>query len=229
MSAQPARNALETSRQADRPRGHAGATDPEKAIFAALGRLLDSVPLHDISVGQIIAEAGISRATFYFYFSSKFAVVSGLLAVVRDELAQAMEPFITRVPSDPPQAAIRRTLEGAGAVWTEHRPVLRAVAENWHAVPELRAAWLDTVAHFKAAITNEIDAGRAAGHIPPGPDSRQLTALLLWSTERSLYIAGLGADADLPDERITVELLIPLWVGAIYGGGTTAARPDLAA
>jgi TetR/AcrR family transcriptional regulator, ethionamide resistance regulator len=114
-------------------------------------------------------------------------------------------------------------------VWTTHRPVLRAVAENWHAVPELRAAWLDTVEHFKAAITNEIDGGRAAGYIPAGPDSRQLTALLLWATERSLYIAGLGADGDLPNEQVTVELLIALWVGAIYGGAAIGASPDLAA
>jgi AcrR family transcriptional regulator len=55
-----------------RPRAHTGEQDAEKAIFEATERLLAEQPLHELSVAQIITAAGLSRATFYHYFSSKF-------------------------------------------------------------------------------------------------------------------------------------------------------------
>ena len=56
-----------------------GRGDTRGQIFEATESLLADVPLHDLSVAQIIERAGVSRATFYFYCSSKFAVVEGLL------------------------------------------------------------------------------------------------------------------------------------------------------
>jgi AcrR family transcriptional regulator len=94
MSSQPATGPLDASRGADRPRAHGGASETERAIFEATERLLADVPLHDLSVAQIISAAGVSRATFYFYFSSKFAVVTGLLAQVMDEVFEVVQPFI---------------------------------------------------------------------------------------------------------------------------------------
>ena len=44
--------------------------------MSATERLLADVPLHQLSVEQILAEAGVSRRTFYVYFGSKFAVVT---------------------------------------------------------------------------------------------------------------------------------------------------------
>ena len=73
-------NRLAATRRRDRPRVHGGNSDTEQAIFAATEELLEQVPLQDLSVAQIIERAGVSRATFYFYFSSKYAVVTGLLA-----------------------------------------------------------------------------------------------------------------------------------------------------
>src|SRR5215210_7350847 len=89
----------------DRPRAHKGSSEPEAAIFAATERLLADVPLHELSVMQIIGEAGISRATFYFYFSSKFAVLGGLLAIVMDEIFASARPFVDRETDDDPEEA----------------------------------------------------------------------------------------------------------------------------
>jgi AcrR family transcriptional regulator len=213
MAADPARRQFKASRQGDRPRAHAGDSEAEKAIFDALSRLLDHVALRDISVSQVIAEAQISRATFYFYFSSKFAVVTGLIAVVMEELSQAIAPSLRR--EDPIQA-LRLRLEAMAAMWARHRAVLRAVSENWHAVEELKAIWLDMIESFTDALAREIARERASRGAPPGPDAHQAAALVLWATERTLYIAGLGVDDDLPGEQEVVEVLLPLWAAAIY-------------
>jgi AcrR family transcriptional regulator len=208
---------LTSTRRADRPRAHGGTSDTELAIFDATERLLADVPLHDLSVAQIIEAAGISRATFYFYFSSKFAVVSGLLARVMEEIYEVVQPFVGRDEGAPPEQALSDSLAAAVTLWQKHRPALRAIHEHWNTTPELRSMWISVVERFTAAVASEIDRERSAGLAPPGPDSRQLAAALLWGTERCLYVAGLGVDPDLPSETDTLAPLAALWLGSVYG------------
>jgi len=209
---------LASARGTDRPRTHAGTSDTELAIFAATERLLSEVPLHELSVAQIISAAEISRATFYFYFSSKFAVVSGLLAQVMDEIFEVVQPFVRRTGDISPEEALRQSLAGATQLWKSHRPAMRAIHEHWNSTPELRALWLRVVERFTDAIAAEIDRERASGLAPNGAGSRQVAAALLWGTERCLYVAGLGVDPDLPDEPMALEPLLALWVGSLYAG-----------
>jgi AcrR family transcriptional regulator len=212
------RSRLETARGNDRPRAHEGARGPELAIFDATERLLAEVPVYELSVAQIVTAAGVSRATFYFYFSSKFAVVTGLLARVMDEIYLLVQPYVQRKDGTPPERALRSSLESAIAVWSNHRLTLRAAHEHWHAITELGTLWLGVVERFTDALSAEIDRQRVAGLAPDGPNSRQLAAALLWGTERCLFVAGLGVDKDLAGEQEILEPLLALWLGAIYGG-----------
>ncbi len=70
--------------------------------------MLEEVALSDLSVAQIIEQAEISRATFYFYFSSKYDVVVGLLAKIMNDVYDVASPFINRLDDDEPVAAMRR-------------------------------------------------------------------------------------------------------------------------
>src|SRR5258708_21070635 len=136
---------LAATRGADRPRAHGGTSETEVAIFEATERLLADVPLHDLSVAQIISAAGISRATFYFYFRSKFGVVSGLLARVMDEIFTVVQPFIQRPDGVRPEDALRDSLSAAVSTWASHRPALRAIHEHWNTTDELRNLWIAVV------------------------------------------------------------------------------------
>ena len=216
---------LASARGSDRPRSHAGTSDTELAIFAATERLLGEVPLHELSVAQIIAAAEISRATFYFYFSSKFAVVSGLLAQVMDGVFETVQPFVRRPEGMSPEEALRESLTGATRLWRSHRPALRAVHEHWNTTPELRELWIGVVERFTDAVAAEIDRERSSGIAPGGAGARQIAAALLWGTERCLYVAGLGVDDDLPDEQETLEPLLAIWIGSLYGAGSAGDGP----
>jgi TetR/AcrR family transcriptional regulator, ethionamide resistance regulator len=208
---------LAATRAGDRPRAHYGTSETELAVFAATERLLSDLPLHDLSVADIMGEAGISRATFYFYFSSKYAVVTGLLARVMGEMYEVVQPFVRRPPDVEPQAALRTSLEAAIALWSSHGPALRAIHENWNTTDELRALWTSVVEQFTVAVGAELDRQRNAGLAPAGPESNALAAALLWGTERCLYVAGLGVDARLSSETETLEPLMAIWTGAMYG------------
>src|ERR1700722_17117278 len=113
---------LSAARSADRPRHHTGTSDTELAVFGATERLIAEVPLHDLTVGQIIAAAEVSRATFYFYFSSKYAVLAGLLASVMDEMFEVAQPFLAMVEDASPTDALRQSLTAASRLWAGHRP-----------------------------------------------------------------------------------------------------------
>jgi AcrR family transcriptional regulator len=208
---------LTEARRSDRPRLHMGKTATEQAVFAATEQLLADVPLQDLSVAQIIQRANVSRATFYFYFSSKYAVVIGLLARIMDDVYETMQPFVRRTGDEVAVGALRDSLEAAAAVWSEHRAPLRAVMEHWHAVPELRDLWLDVVKRFSTGLATGIDRERTTGLAPDGIDSRTLATVLIWATERCFHVAGLGVDPDLPNEREIVDALLTMWLGTIYG------------
>ncbi|MEA2169200.1 MAG: TetR/AcrR family transcriptional regulator, ethionamide resistance regulator [Solirubrobacteraceae bacterium] len=201
-----------------RPRAHTGASDAESLILNATESLLETVQIGKLSVAQIIESAGVSRATFYFYFSSKYAVITALLARVMDEIYEQTRPFVENQGEVPIDEALRASLDGGARVWQEHRFVLRATHEQWHAVPELHALWGGIVRRFTDGVSGGIDRGRAAGILPEGANSRQLAAALLWGTERCFYVAGLGADEDLPSEEEIVETLVHMWTAAVYGG-----------
>ena len=185
--------------------------------MAATERLLETVPVHQLSVEQILKEAGVSRRTFYVYFGSKFAVISRLAERVMGEIFDVIQPFLEAKEDEPRREALRRSLEAGWDVWIEHRLVLRAVNEHWHEVPELREAWLDVFERFSEAMGTEIEREREAGLALPGPDARQLASALLWSTAQCTYVAGLGVDRALTDERAIFETIAGIWERAIYG------------
>src|SRR5438067_4134482 len=85
---------LPATRLRDRPRRHRGTSVAETAIFDATEKLLAEHSLQELSVAQIIAEAGVSRATFYFYFGSKYSVAASLLARITDEIFEFVQPYV---------------------------------------------------------------------------------------------------------------------------------------
>lgn len=205
----------------DRPRAHDGTSETEQQILAAAERLLETTPLTELSVARIIDEAGVSRTTFYFYFSSKYAPVTALLTRVMDEIYERVSEFTGRPHNRTDQgagpAALDKGLEGAAQLFRDHRMVFRATVEHWHAVPELRKLWLGIIERFTEAFATEIDRERAAGNAPEGIPSRELSAALIWASERCLYVAGLGVDDDLPHEDQALRALQAFWKGAVYG------------
>ncbi|HET9720003.1 MAG TPA: TetR/AcrR family transcriptional regulator [Solirubrobacteraceae bacterium] len=208
---------LTAARAGDRPRGHEGTSDTELAIFEATEQLLAEGSLNDLSVAQIISAAGISRATFYFYFSSKFAVLGGLLARVSDEIFQVVQPFVQREESVHPEQALRDSLAEAVALWQRHRPALRAIHEHWNATDQLRVLWISVIERFTDAVATELDRQKQEGQARHLIDSRTIAATLLWSTIQCLYVAGMGVDSSIPDETAALPALITVWRSALYG------------
>src|SRR5437899_4092410 len=88
-----------------RPRAHDGTTEVEQRIFAATERVLERIGARDLSVAEILQEAGIARGTFYHYFSSKWEVVNKLAALVMADIDARIQPLV--IPANPESSAER--------------------------------------------------------------------------------------------------------------------------
>ena len=200
-----------------RPRSHDGDSDVERRIFAATERVLETVGARDLSVAQIIQEAGIARGSFYHYFASKWEVINKLAARVMADIGERIEPFAHPENRLSGSDLLEGSIVEGCKVWAEHRAVVRAITEHWRVVPELREMWQGVFDRLTDTIAETIERERAAGVAVDGPPSRQLAATLLWSTGYCLYLAGLGEIDDLAGEVAIEPSLMALWNGALYG------------
>jgi AcrR family transcriptional regulator len=191
-----------------------GPSGAEQSIFATTEALLNTTPLSDLTVEEILQHAGVSRTTFYKKFASKYSVVSAMLKNLQAELVDIMRPWFADEQATP-SAALRDAITAVAELWQRHRPILRASSENWHAEPEVGRPWTAMMARFVHDIAEKIDEERLRGIAPAGVDSTALARTLVWSSERMLYLAGFGLCGD-HRELDVIDALVATWVGTIY-------------
>jgi AcrR family transcriptional regulator len=211
------------SRQTPRPViGDSTPPDSAQAILAATEALLADSSLRDLSVAQIIARAGVSRATFYFHFASKFSVVASLVEQAIEEMYEVTRQTHRDNPSPSRSAALRQRIHDSARVWDAHRPVLKATVENWYVYPELGEAWLALIGGLTADIAEELEHQKPRRGVVR-PDTRATGALLAWMTERCLYNVGME-DVVAADQRANyLEALTAVWISVMAPGELSAA------
>jgi AcrR family transcriptional regulator len=213
-SARPARG-----RRAPRA---ASGDEREQAILQTAEQLLEHRSLGEISVDDLAQGAGISRSAFYFYFSSKAAVVLTLVDRVVEQVADMREGALGKLLGDP-AAAWREGIDGFYAAFGAHRPVIRAVNELGATNAEARALWSGVMESWVQQITELIEGERARGAAPEsGAPARDLATALVRMNERVLQTIFLG-EAPVVEETVVIDTLTHIWVSAIYGGGPSAA------
>ncbi|HEX8977829.1 MAG TPA: TetR/AcrR family transcriptional regulator [Solirubrobacteraceae bacterium] len=208
MSARPA--------LAQRPRKRGRRPKTHAAVLRATTELLETVPLAELSVAQILAAAQVGRTSFYEHFSSKEDVVVKLVRGIVAEVAEGLEPMFDR-GERPVEEAFREGLGNWMRISARYKPLLVAAIEEWPTVPALRRLWFRTIDAMGARLTLLIEAERAAGVAPPGAPSEALGATLAWGAERAFHIAMTGHHPTLVDEEALLDPLVQLYIGTIYG------------
>lgn len=191
-----------------------GVPTIEDRLLDTAERLIQSIPLETLTVRQIVAEAEVSRASFYFYFESKDAILTMLVVRAMRDLDERIRPHLAgEAPLT--RSDVRDRVEAAAEAWREHGPVLRATAEHWRSIPELQKIWLETMAGLADRTAAEIVQSRSATGTGSAVNARQLAGVLVWSVERCLYVAGLDLLAAL-DPGEAVDAITAMWSGAVY-------------
>jgi TetR/AcrR family transcriptional regulator, ethionamide resistance regulator len=194
-----------------------GTADLRERILDALRRLLAERSFDALSVAEIITAAGVSRASFYFYFAGKQAVLAELVRRAVGAGHEVAQPWVQAQAS--PLETLRAGIDGGAGLWLSHAPVLRAIVENWASDPQLRALWLAQMATFTDATIARIEADRQADPAVAarldGVDVPALAATLTWTGERLYYLAACGVPP-FDNRAVLVDTLTHLWVSALY-------------
>ena len=219
------------SRAPGSPRPHgrrsAGGSDPtdlREAILAATAELLADRQFGDLAVGDILAAAGVSRGSFYFYFDSKHDVLAELVRRAVAAGHAAAEPWLAGsafpgAPADP-AAALRTGITAGAQLWRQSAPVLRAIVENWRTDPRLEALWTEQMQTFTDATVAQINADPRARQRLAGQDIPALAGALTWLGERLYYLAATGAPP-FDDQDTLVATLLHIWMTALYADTST--------
>ncbi|MGY1724443.1 TetR/AcrR family transcriptional regulator [Blastococcus sp. SYSU DS0533] len=198
-------------RRAPRPSGD----DRELAILATAERLLAERPLTAISVDDLARGAGISRPTFYFYFSSKDAVLLALLDRVVAEADTAMRQ-VFGTPASSARDGWARAIGAYYETFRAHRALTVAWAQARSTNDEVRELWSAVVERWVTRSAAAIEAERSRGAAPAGSAARDLAVALTSMNERVLY-ATFSGDGPAVAEQDVVEVLLGIWLAAVYG------------
>jgi AcrR family transcriptional regulator len=216
MATSPQTNGARSARGRRAPR--ASGDDRERAILETAERLLEERSLSEISVDDLARGAGISRPTFYFYFSSKDDVVLTLVDRMVEEAAANREEFLEGLADDP-RARWREGIQAFYEIFGSRRAVILAGAELRATNNEARELWSQVMEGWTEDVTAVIESERARGAAPPGVPARDLAVALLQMNERVQHATFAGEAPSVAEENV-VDVLLDIWLGAIYGTPT---------
>lgn len=189
--------------------------DVRAEILSATTRLLGQRRLEEITVSDIIEAAGVSRATFYIYFESKYAPVAALAEQITEELyVNFWKPFIDGEEA-PSRAGLRDHMHQTLMRWNEDQAVLVAAAAAWRADPAAIDQWRELWTRYVADTRRLIERTRARGQAPDGLDAGMLAATLTWMNESILYLAF--TNDEFGDHAKLAETQAGIWLRSIFG------------
>ena len=87
------------------------------SLLAAGARQFASRGIGPVSVEELIAEADVSRATFYGFFSSKYSLLEGILNPIFDVATRSIRELASR----PAEDAVDGLIEVYLSLWDTHR------------------------------------------------------------------------------------------------------------
>lgn len=203
----------ERGRRATRPSGD----ERQESILRTAEELLATRGFDDISIEDLATGAGLSRPAFYFYYSSKDAVLLALL----DRVIRQVERRVGELPRDfdtDPAGAWRASIGAFVDVFADHQAVTAAAISAGHRSPEIRDLWsrsIDSWIDFSAEV---IRAERARGAAPAGASTdgaRDLAVALNLMNERTLSATFAGETPALQRDT-ALDVLASIWIRAIY-------------
>lgn len=204
--------------QASRSRrsSHLSGDDREQAILATAELLLQERPLGDFSVDELAKGAGISRPTFYFYFSSKNAVLLSLMDRVSSRARGALKSLGDKLTGDPTthwRPRIEAFFEIAGA----NRAIAVAGAAAKASNSEVRQLWATLMQQWITYTAAAIQAERDRGVAPDNVPARDLATALTLLNERVMASTFTAEEGAISEEH-AIDTLVHIWEASIYNG-----------
>jgi AcrR family transcriptional regulator len=152
-------------------------------ILAAARALLAERPFSELTVGAVMAEAGLARTVFYRHFDDLPSLAPELLPDADAPLADR----VGRIASDRPCDVVAEMVDGLVALFAEHGRLLRAIDDAARHDPAVAERLERALVGPRSLIEGLL---RAAPDPPPQPAE---SARLLMAAPRPYLLATFGA------------------------------------
>jgi AcrR family transcriptional regulator len=183
----------------------------EAEIVAAAEALLHERPFRELTVDEVMRRTDLSRPSFYVYFRDRHHLILRVVEHLRDELRTMSQRWYTGSGDGPAQA--REAMEGIVDVYSEHGPVLRALADAAADDPEVERVYGGLVQTFVDVTRKHIEAEIAAGRVA-ALDAGETARALVWMMERYLNLS-LG-HPETTSRQIVADTLTTIWTRVLY-------------
>jgi AcrR family transcriptional regulator len=165
-----------------------------------------------MTVDEVMRRTGLSRPSFYVYFSDRHQLVLRVVEHLGTELFTMSDRWLSGSGEGPDLA--RQALDGVVAVYVEHGPVMRALADAAADDPRVEEAYTALVQSFVDSTARHIEQGIAAGRIRPLA-AYETAKALVWMMERYL-ILSLGREPVTASQAVA-DTLATIWNRVLYG------------
>jgi AcrR family transcriptional regulator len=195
---------------ATRPRSRTAAQErraaTERAILSATEQLLEKRPFRDLTIEDVMVDAGLSRTAFYRYFPDLESVVVRLMGQLVNELRAASAGWLA---SDDPATQAHDSLLGVATVYRDHGRLMQAFNDAAGAGPDLRELWAGTLGELIAPLVEHTQALIGLGRADVDHSAETIRALAV-ATDRYL-LDVYWKYSHVPVERPT-EVLEQMWM-----------------
>ena len=175
------------------------ADEARRRILAATRELLLDRPFAALTVGDVMARAGLTRTVFYRHFE-------GLPQLAPDLLPDAEDPLVDRVLRGSEEDLIDTMITGLVGLYADNGRWLRALDGAAAADRDVAAA-LDRALVGPRRLLETLVADA-----PSPPPSPREFALLLMAAHRAYLLDKFGGGDDTPENRQdAIDALAALW------------------
>ena len=185
--------------------------DTEREILDAGERLMRERPFREVTVDEVMRHTGLKRPAFYAHFRDREDLVLRITQRIGAKLFEMTDRWLQ---GDQPEEDLRSALSGVAAVFVDHGPVLRAVADAATSDAAVETAYRALVQSFVDATARHIREEQAAGRTPADLDPEHTASALIWLNERFLSEA-LGRPPQADPAQL-VETLYRIWYATLY-------------
>jgi AcrR family transcriptional regulator len=181
------------------------------ALLEALDHHLREESLDSINIADISRRAGVTRSAFYFYFDNKASAVAALM---EEMYAESLDAAALLRGEGTPAERVEGMVRALFGSWERHEHLYRAMYDARATSTTVRELWDNDRESFVPVVAEVIEAERAAGTAPAGPDATHLASVLLELNDRMLERLALGGPLGRDD---LVDAVVAVWVHTIYG------------
>ena len=191
---------------------------PESAkaeIIAAFEEALAETGFNELTVDAVMQRTGMTRPSFYYYFTALDDLVLGLLERFEEDVRAVSDPWLDDIQSDDYRKATVDGIMALAAVYQTHRRTAMALLQSAWANTELYRSWQQRVIeHYIERTTRVIEEQVARGRSRVEDPPRLARALNLM-TNAVFNDHILRNDPD--DVTHITKVVAGIWNTSIYG------------